>query len=369
VVTDERHVSVTPTFIRERVTGFISHLRLNDFDVGMAQSLAVLNMLASGGLGDAQQSKRKLKIFLSSSKQQWDDFDALFEAYWYRHGRARAKAQTTSNPQGPNRPAVWQDHFGKEPNAPGHQSVPQIESEQAQVSGEAAGRLIASNAGNHHRTDLRHVVDPEAMRRCEQLAFRLARSIRYRLSRRYRVRHQQRQLDLRRTLRANMSHGGEPFTLIHKSPPQKPVRIIVFLDVSGSMKHYSRFFLQFVKGLVGSWFESDVYLVHTRLVRVTETLRQQDAMVAMSRLALIADGFGGGTRLGDCLQTFNRQYAKSAVNSRTVAFVMSDGYDTGDCRISTDETACAQACLAEPTARLATLRTGQCGDGGSLAIG
>lgn len=107
------------------------------------------------------------------------------------------------------------------------------------------------------------------------------------------------------------------------------MRIVVFLDVSGSMEPYSRFLLQFVKGLVCTWIEADAYLFHTKLVRVTDAVRETDTVKAMTRLALLADGFGGGTRLGDCLALFNDRYAKTAINRRTVFLVLSDGYDTG----------------------------------------
>ena len=108
------------------------------------------------------------------------------------------------------------------------------------------------------------------------------------------------------------------------------MRIVILLDVSGSMEQYSRFFLQFVKGLVGAWVESDAYLFHTRLVRVTEALRDSDPIRAMTRLALIAQGFGGGTRIAESLGVFNDRYAKMALNSRSVVVILSDGYDTGD---------------------------------------
>jgi uncharacterized protein with von Willebrand factor type A (vWA) domain len=129
------------------------------------------------------------------------------------------------------------------------------------------------------------------------------------------------------------------------------VRIVVFLDVSGSMKHYSRFFLQFVKGLVSKWLQSDAYLFHTRLVRVTETIRDANMARAMTRLALMAEGFGGGTKLGESLKTFNERYAKQAVNSRTIALILSDGYDTG----TPEELAAQLAVLKKRVRRLVWL--------------
>lgn len=65
-------------------------------------------------------------------------------------------------------------------------------------------------------------------------------------------------------------------------------------------------------------------------MRVTEVLREKDAMLAMSRLALMSQGIGDGTRMSDCLATFNDHYARRALNSRSVLVVLSDGYDTGD---------------------------------------
>ena len=131
-------------------------------------------------------------------------------------------------------------------------------------------------------------------------------------------------------MRRNLGRGGELIDLVRRRRRDRPVRIVVLLDVSGSMEQYSRFFLQFVKGLVGSWVESDAYLFHTRLVRVTDALRDRDPIRAMSRLALLAQGFGGGTRIAESLGVFNDRYARMALNSRSVVMILSDGYDTGD---------------------------------------
>jgi uncharacterized protein len=135
-------------------------------------------------------------------------------------------------------------------------------------------------------------------------------------------------IDLRRTIRRNLSRGGEPIELRRKHRPERPVRLVVLLDVSGSMKVYSRYFISFVRGLIGRWLQADAFLFHTRLVRVTEVLRERDASRAMGRLSLISEGFGGGTRIAASLKHFNDRYAKEALNSRSVVIVMSDGYDT-----------------------------------------
>ncbi|MEL6586308.1 MAG: VWA domain-containing protein, partial [Pseudomonadota bacterium] len=73
---------------------------------------------------------------------------------------------------------------------------------------------------------------------------------------------------------------------------------------------------------------ADAYLFHTRLVRITEALRDKDAMRAIGRMSLMADGFGGGSKIGPSLMRFADTYAKRFVDGRSVVLILSDGYDT-----------------------------------------
>jgi len=96
------------------------------------------------------------------------------------------------------------------------------------------------------------------------------------------------------------------------------------------MKQYSRFFLQFAKGLVGKWLEAEAFVFHTRLLKVSDAMREQNPFRAMTRLSLMAEGFGGGTRIGASLRTFNDRHAAQVLNSRSVVIILSDGYDTDE---------------------------------------
>ena len=156
----------------------------------------------------------------------------------------------------------------------------------------------------------------------------LARAMRYRLSRRRNPARRGDTIDLRRTIRRNMARGGEPIELRRKRRPERPVKLVVLLDVSGSMKLYSHYFLSFVRGLIGQWLQADAFLFHTRLVRITDALRERDPSRAMTRLSLMAEGFGGGTQIATSLKQFNDRFAKEVLDSRSVMIVMSDGYDT-----------------------------------------
>ncbi len=315
--------------ITRQVTGFVDHLRLNDFKVGPAETQAALTMIETIGPLDLSRTRQSLKTLLTGRHEEWQRFDELFEAYWFAKGRERAvgafgNAQDRSNTK---RPSIWSDHLDGDDQGAADQGIrPGSESE---FGRDSTGRIIASAQSNLHKADLRHVADPHEIAEAERLAYRLAVAMHYRLSRRYKAAHSGSRLDLRRTIRRNIHYGGEPLNLVHRARPDRPVRIVVLLDVSGSMKLYSRFFLQFVKGLMSEWIDTDAYLFHTRLVRVSEALREKDSVKAMTRLALMAEGFGGGTRLGESLKVFNDRHAKRALNSRTVFIILSDGYDTG----------------------------------------
>ena len=322
---------IDPAALTGRVAGFVVHLRLNDFALGPGESAAALKLLGDIDGCDPREVRHALKSLLAARKEEWERFDDLFEAYWAGRGRVRrrpAAPATDSRSRSP--PGPWRNHLAPSPAGGAERVRPSGARDPDGDEARGAGRVVASRRSTLARTDLRHLADPAELAEAERLAARLARAMRYRICRRYRNAHRAPRLDLRRTVRRNLGRGGEPFDLVRRRRRDRPVRIVVLLDVSGSMEQYSRFFLQFVKGLVGSWVESDAYLFHTRLVRITEALRDHEPVRAMSRLTLLAEGFGGGTRIAGSLATFNDRYAKMALNRRTVAMILSDGYDTGD---------------------------------------
>jgi uncharacterized protein with von Willebrand factor type A (vWA) domain len=321
-------MSTSSPAITRRVIGFVRHLRRNDFRVGPGETLAALDLLRRQDAPDPVPARRSLRVLLASRQEEWERFDDLFEAYWFARGRVRerlARGPDAGRPAGP--PGIWQEHLGDGAvRARGGRELAPATADANDVAG-GEGRLVASRQEALRRTDLRHIADPAALEEAEQVAYRLARAIRYRLSRRYRLGRGD-QLDLRRTIRANLSLGGDPVLLATRARSERPVRLVVLLDVSGSMQPYAGVFLQFVKGLVASWERTDAFLCHTRLVRVSDALRESEGIKAMTRLALMAEGFGGGTRLGPCLRVFNERYAQAALGSRSVFIVLSDGYDT-----------------------------------------
>ena len=313
-----------------RLRGFMAHLRLNGFAVGPGESEAALAFLGASDPSDAVAARLALKTMLSGDRGQWERFDALFDAYWFGRGvkiAARAPDQAAARHDAAP-PAIWSRAL---PPARGEPAGPTARHDPE--GGDAAlpegkGRLVASRREALRRADLRALVSPEDMAEAERLAERLARVLRYRLSRRRRPARRGDAIDLRRTMRRNLSKGGEPLELMRKHRPDRPVNLVLLLDVSGSMKLYSRYFISFVRGLIGQWLRADAFVFHTRLVHISDVLRERDRLRAMDRLSLMVEGFGGGTRIAGALKTFNDRHARAVLNSRSVVIMMSDGYDT-----------------------------------------
>lgn len=325
--------------IADRMAGFIAHLRLNGFALGPAETELALAVLGAMSGLDARTDRQALKTALCADHEQWLQFDDMYEAYWFSRGRRREKAERGS--QSPSArsavAALWDRSLSQGDSSEANQTVSSSEDFDVPDGEGGTGRLIASSQTTMFRRDLREIVDAGEIRQAEEIALRLARAISISRSRRRRAGPGGRVIDLKRTLRASLARGGEPIDLFRRRRPDRPVRLVLLLDVSGSMQAYSRYFLQFAKGLIGAWYEAEAFIFHTRLIKVSDALRERDPFRAMARLSLMTQGIGGGTRIGECLAAFNDHYAAGTLNSRSVVIVLSDGYDTGSVERLVDE--------------------------------
>jgi len=188
----------------------------------------------------------------------------------------------------------------------------------------------ASHAENLGEVDFRKLADPDQVERAHDAAARLARAMRTRLTRRDLARRRGYRLDLRRTIHRNISHGGVPISRVMRRRKDKPLRLVVLLDASGSMSLYTGFFLRFIHGVLDEFREAEAFLFHTRLAYVSSAMKEKDAGRALDRLSLLAQGAGGGTKIGESLKTFNRHHAARVIHSRSCVMIVSDGYETGD---------------------------------------
>jgi uncharacterized protein with von Willebrand factor type A (vWA) domain len=139
-----------------------------------------------------------------------------------------------------------------------------------------------------------------------------------------------RRIDLRTTIRRSIGSGGTPFRLAWKDRRRVRPRLVLLLDVSRSMSRYSFFHLRLARALGAELADVHAFIFHTRITGVTAALADPDPWRSQERLHLLAAGWAGGTRIGECLREFNRRDGARLVHSRTALINNSDGYDTGE---------------------------------------
>ncbi|MEJ8835822.1 vWA domain-containing protein [Ramlibacter sp. AN1133] len=296
----------------DRLAGFPAFLHANGFGVGATDSVQVLRTARDVGVLDAQVLRWSLKALLCGRCDEWRRFDGLFDAWFLPANRWAAPQQRlveTGVQQAASRPGG--DAGTKQAGDP------------------LKPRDAASHAESLSSTDFRdlareHTLDIEALMR------RFARRLKHLRLRRQARAHQHKRLALQATIRRSVETGGTPIRLAWQAPRRVRPRLVLLLDVSRSMAAYSFFYLRLARALSAELADVHTFIFHTRITAVSEALRDPDPWRAQERLHLLAQGWGGGTRIGESLAQFNAGHAARLVHSRTALVVMSDGYDTGD---------------------------------------
>jgi hypothetical protein len=137
-------------------------------------------------------------------------------------------------------------------------------------------------------------------------------------------------LDLRRTVRAALRTGGEPLTRRHRSPVRRRRRVVLLVDVSGSMESYARALLRFAHAAAQSSRPVESFAIGTRLTRLTRELHTHDPDAALRRASTAVPDLSGGTRLGDALAEFNDRWGMRGMARGAEVVILSDGWDRGD---------------------------------------
>ena len=141
-------------------------------------------------------------------------------------------------------------------------------------------------------------------------------------------------IDARRTLRQAMRTGGEVTTLKYKAPVTRWPNLVVLCDISGSMADYSRMVLHFVHAVANrkgqGWAKVHAFTFGTRLTNITRHLRARDVDAALRAAGSEAQDWSGGTRIGQSLHAFNRDWSRRVLGQGAVVLLITDGLDRDD---------------------------------------
>ncbi|WP_299699361.1 VWA domain-containing protein [uncultured Tateyamaria sp.] len=141
-------------------------------------------------------------------------------------------------------------------------------------------------------------------------------------------------IDPARTLRAAMRQGGEMRDLKWKTPRVRYPNLVALCDISGSMSQYSRVVLHFLHAVANAkgagWAKVHAFTFGTRLTNITRHLAQRDVDAALQAAGAEAQDWEGGTRIGSCLETFNRDWSRRVLGQGAVVLLITDGLDRDD---------------------------------------
>jgi hypothetical protein len=310
------------------MTGFARALRANGIAADGTRLATAIEALGHVDLLDAQQVYWTGRLTLCGEPDDLPRYDAVFDA-WFR-GRLPALP-------GPVPPAPTGQLVQLRPLAGDIDDPARADDDAEPLATAASGTEVL------RQRDLAVLTDVER-EEINALIALLAPRVGSRRTRRHRPGGRDR-IDVSRTVRAMLRDGGEPATLARLRPRVKPRRLVLLLDVSGSMSPYADVLLRFAHAAVrvapGS---AEAFTVGTRLTRVTRPLRLRDAQEALTSAGRAIPDWSGGTRLGEGLQAFLDLWGQRGTARRAVVVIASDGWERGDA-----------ALLAAQMARLARL--------------
>lgn len=292
------------------LVGFTGALRSAGIGVTTDRTRAFVAAVAVAGLDNRSATYWSGRATLCSSPEDTAGYDAVF-AIWF--------AATTPLPSRTERaPAPRQ---------------PQAALTSEAGSGSAGDdELLAARASAAEvlrRRDIATLNETERRRLAEQFAALVVTAPQRQALRRRP--HHRGSVDLRRTLRASLRTGGEVTRLDFRRRRQRPRRVVLLLDVSGSMQPYADALLRLGYRLVHALPQQvEVFTLGTRLTRVTPALRIRDPDEAINAAGGLVPDWSGGTRLGEVIQAFVQRWGRRGLARGAVVVIASDGWERGD---------------------------------------
>lgn len=305
------------TNMTEAILAFAEYARSKELNVGIRETHEALKVTSMGVMEDKTVFNYALKSIFCSSQEHLATFEEIFSQFW---GGQRSEVRSKMEYKN-------QSNLRKEAK----RSLVMINKGSSDEESKEDGQNVsgANSLEQLRKTDFSKVSDIES-RELDHLAEELWKQMSKRLRKKYRKSVTKGKIDIRKTIRNNISNGGALLDLHLRDKKPDKNRLIILLDVSGSMDKYSFYLLRFVLALRSHFKNIDAYIFSTKLIRITDFLEVKNLESVLTFLSRYADNWSGGTKIGECLQHFNRQYSKQALTGKNMTLILSDGLDTGE---------------------------------------
>jgi len=297
---------------------FTQICRNNDLKVGINENIEALSSATFGLVNKRLQFKYALKSIFCTTEEETQTFDDLFKRFWGADG-SFIKSKTLYK----NR-----SNLKKEQNTQSTLVMMGFGKEENEAETEAKNTHGASKIAALRNTDFAKVKSMDSAL-LEKLALQLWHQMSLRIKRQFK-KGMKGSVDIQSTIRRNLSRGGNLLSLIRRQKKRRKYKLVVLLDVSGSMDKYSFFLLKFMYSLQANFRQMEAFIFSTKLLRISPFLQQKNLNKSLHLLNAYANNWSGGTQIGACLQDFNQQFAKRILHGKTLTIILSDGLDTGE---------------------------------------
>ena len=309
----------------QQITDFCRLLRQMGINVTTTNQLRWCESVQLIDIGEREAFYHTARTNLIAGESDRETFDTAFNLFWrYPRPEFQGVEMEAQTPE----PSALQDLS----DAGDEQDIVEqwldTEAEES-AEGEEDDSVAYSAEDLLSRKDFSEFTK-EDMEQAREIVAKLAAVLATKLSRRKVVGKKGKTIDFRRSWRQSLVHGGEPLELIRKQQKIKKTKILLLCDVSGSMDCYAKFLIQFIYGMQQELREVDVAVFSTHLTDITGLLRRKGLAEGLNEVSNVVPDWSGGTKIGESLLEFYRQFAPSFSAYRSVVILISDGWDRGD---------------------------------------
>jgi uncharacterized protein len=286
-------------------------LREGGLEVGPRRIADALRGLDAIDLGRQEDVYWTLRQTLVSRREDLETFDRAFHAWFLR-----VASEPGLRPPGPPPPSVVRRKVG----LPGPGA--ELDGGETEAGAWSYDELL--------RTRDFAAMTPEEFARARELIRQIAVGRPRRRTHRLRPDRRGHALDVRALVRASLATGGDPIVRAYRSRSEAPRKLVLILDISGSMEAYARALLLYLHAARGSGRRVETFAFGTRLTRLTVELGTRSADAALAAASERVLDWSGGTRIGESLKAYNDEWGRRALTRGAVVVVLSDGCERGD---------------------------------------
>lgn len=316
----------------QQITNFCRLLRQMGVNVSTTNQLSWCRSMPLIDIGEREAFYHTARTNLIATEAERETFDVAFNLFW-RY--PRPEFQTVDTESETPEPLSLQELADETDEENIVEQWLDFE-EESDEEGTDAGAVAYSAEEVLSRKDFSEFTQ-EDMETAREIVAELAARLATKLSRRKVTGGKGRTIDFRQSWRKNLAHGGEPLELIRKRQKIKKTKILLLCDVSGSMDCYAKFLIQFIYGMQQTFNmsgrEVEVAVFSTHLTNITGLLRRKGLAEGLNEVANVVPDWAGGTKIGESLLAFYRQFAPSFSAYRSVVILISDGWDRGDAEV------------------------------------